>query len=158
MGFRQNPSTETTLITITGNIDNNKTSLLLLLDLFKAFDRVTYILVNILVNDILVNKCMKMNVEYFWVRNYLKSRQQCVRIQNVTSTRKIMFLLESPGICTRANSFFSIYVNGLSKCLTNCLMVQYADDTQLLLTFHTISKVWFSEWQENSLYFYWFTS
>lgn len=65
MGFRQNPSTETTLITITGNIDNNKTSLLLLLDLFKAFDRVTHILVNILVNDILVNKCMKMNVEYF---------------------------------------------------------------------------------------------
>lgn len=54
--------------------------LLLQLDLFKTFDTVYH--------DILVTKRMKMNVDPFWLKDYLKNRSQCVRTQNGTSTRK----------------------------------------------------------------------
>ena len=69
-GFRPNLSIETALLTVTNkiyeNIGNRKISLLLLLDLSKAFDSVYH--------QILLDKCDKLNIDSFWFEIYLKNR------------------------------------------------------------------------------------
>ena len=65
-GFRSNLSTETALMKINehiySNIDTQNISLLLLLDLSKAFDSVCH--------EILSLKCIKMHVDDFWFKDY----------------------------------------------------------------------------------------
>lgn len=127
-GFRPKLSTETALLKISDriydNIDKKKISLLLLLDLSKAFDSVNH--------DILISKCLSLNIDPSWLKDYLKNRSQCVRIKNIISSPKdITFGVPQGSIL--GPILFNVYVNDLKKFLGNCFIIQYADDTQIVI-------------------------
>ena len=71
-GFRTNLSTETALMKVNEfiyrNIDNQNISLMLLLDLSKAFDSVCH--------HFLLKKCNEMSIDQFWFEDYLRDRVQ----------------------------------------------------------------------------------
>ena len=78
-GFRSNLSTETALLKVTEqlykNMDNKDISLLILLDLSKAFDSISH--------EILFKKFEKLRIDPFWFTDYLKNRRQAVRLGSV---------------------------------------------------------------------------
>lgn len=128
-GFRSKLSTETALLKVTDtlfhNIDNKQISLLILLDLSKAFDSVHH--------DTLLRKCVEVSIDPTWIDNYLSNRLQAVRLGKVTSNlQSINFGVPQGSIL--GPILFSIYVNDLSKSLPNTLVFQYADDTQIIMT------------------------
>ena len=95
------------------------------MDLSKAFDSVHH--------DILLNKCNNLNIDSFWIESYLKNRVQSVRINSITSSPKeINFGVPQGSIL--GPHFFTIHINDMPEFLPNCLLVLYADDSQILLT------------------------
>jgi len=128
-GFRSGLSTESALLKVTEkiykNMDNRKISLLILFDLSKAFDSVNH--------SILLNKCKNLNVHPIWLRSYLSNRSQSVRVGNtISSPQNVNFGVPQGSVL--GPILFSVYVNDFSQCVSECLVIQYADDTQLLLT------------------------
>lgn len=102
-----------------------------MLDLSKAFDSVSH--------DILINKCKKLNIDPRWFQSYLRNRCQSVRIDDVISTpQDISYGVPQGSIL--GPILFIIFVNDISEYIKDCLLVLYADDTQLLLT-GTISNL-----------------
>ena len=69
-GFRPRLSTETALMKVTeklyDDIDNKKISLIMLLDLSKAFDSVSH--------EILVKKFIRYGIDPSWFQSYLSDR------------------------------------------------------------------------------------
>ncbi len=126
-GFRPTLSTESALTTVTNdifnNMDNKRISLLTLCDLSKAFDSVCH--------NILLSKCAKLNIESHWLESYLQNRTQSVKLKSVTSTETHV----SHGVpqgSILGPILFNIYVNDMADYITECTVVQYADDTQFL--------------------------
>lgn len=128
-GFRPKLSTETALTVMTdkiyNNMDKKRISLLTLCDLSKAFDSVSH--------NILLQKCAKINVDTFWLENYLINRTQSIRLNNVMSS-KLEVTYGVPQGSILGPILFNIYVNDLPEYFNDCLLVQYADDTQFLHT------------------------
>ena len=127
-GFRPKLSTETALLKISDkiydNMDKKKMSLLLLLDLSKAFDSVNH--------AILIEKCQSLGMDTLWFEDYLKNRTQSVRIGNtISSPKNVSFGVPQGSIL--GPILFNIYVNDLKIFLGNYFIIQYADDTQILL-------------------------
>ena len=127
-GFRPNLSTETALLKITNtiyeNTENKKISLLILLDLSKAFDSVSH--------PILLNKMSLLNIDAFWFDDYLKNRFQSVRHGPILSSPiEIRFGVPQGSIL--GPILFIILINDILQFIHDCLLVGYADDTQLLL-------------------------
>lgn len=134
-GFRARLSTETALTKLSNvlydNIDNRKISLIILCDLSKAFDSVNHVS--------LMSKLSKMNIDNFWFESYLHNRTQRVRMGKALSE-----IFEIPYGVPQGSVLgpilFLIFVNDFSHYISDCHVLQYADDTQLIHT-GTIDKL-----------------
>ena len=146
-GFRPKLSTETALMQVTDriydNIDRNKISLLLLLDLSKAFDSVSH--------KILINKCIEFKIDPSWFQSYLSNRQQSVRIGSSLSSKELVSFGVPQGSIL-GPLLFLIYVNDLPKNFDDGLTVQYADDSQFILTGETENIENLTARAENTLF------
>ena len=83
-GNRKLHSTETALLYVTDQLlqamDNKKVSIMVLLDMSKAFDSIRH--------DILLSKLQNLDFSQGaldWFQSYLSNRQQCVRIGDAVS-------------------------------------------------------------------------
>ena len=128
-GFRKHLSTETALMKVNeyiyNNIDNRNISLLLLLDLSKAFDSVSH--------EILMHKFDSHSIDQFWFRNYLSDRTQSVKINSViSSSKQVKYGVPQGSIL--GPILFLIYINDMSQILNSYFLIQYADDTQIILS------------------------
>lgn len=129
-GFRSNLSTETALIKVTNkiyeNMDRNKISLLTLCDLSKAFDSVNH--------ETLLQKLRNHQIDNFWFENYISHRCQSVKLGNAVSSKEAVTFGVPQGSIL-GPILFLIFVNDMGMLETeNCIMIQYADDTQFLHT------------------------
>ena len=111
--------------TIYRNIDDKKISLLILLGLSKAFDSVSH--------NILLHKCTQLKIDPFWFKSYLENRYQSVRLGDIISSPKPVEF-EVPQRSILGPILFLIYINDMATAVRDCILVQFADDSQLLVT------------------------
>ena len=128
-GFRASFSTESALLKLSDklyqNIDTKQLSLITLCDLSKAFDSINH--------KMLMRKLNMLKIDSFWFNSYLHKRTQSVRIGKHISD-KIDVSYGVPQGSVLGPILFIIYVNDLSQYLSDCLILQYADDTQFIHT------------------------
>ena len=126
-GFRPKLSTETALTVISNNIynnlDNKRITMITLCDLSKAFDSVNH--------DILLQRCLKLRIDAFWLQDYLSNRSQSTRLNNHTSSKSLITHGVPQGSIL-GPILFTIFVNNISDHISDCVLVQYADDTQFI--------------------------
>ena len=132
-GNRKFHSTETLNIAVTDilleAIDKQQLSIIVFLDLSKAFDSVQH--------DILLNKLMELGVStevLNWFKSYLSNRSQYVRIGAATST---CARLEHgiPQGSVLLPFLFNIYTNSLPSITKSCNLESFVDDSKTFLTF-----------------------
>ena len=86
--YRNNSSTEQALVNVTEqiykSIDKGNISLLVLLELSKAFDSVNH--------DLLVNKLAQLNIDSTWFSNYLRDRTHSVKIDKIMSEQSPIYM------------------------------------------------------------------
>ncbi len=106
-------------------MDNRKISLLSLCDLSKAFDSVKH--------SFLLAKCLKLKIDSFWFSCYLMDRTKSVKINNtISGIHKVEYGVPQGSIL--GPILLNIFVNDLAEHTKHCLLVQHADDTQVLHT------------------------
>ncbi len=103
-------------------MDSKKISVLTLCDLSKAFESISH--------DNLLSKCTKLNIDNFWLANYIKDRSQSVRLNNTTSKKEnVRYGIPQGSILDPI--LFSIYINDLNEKVEKALIL-YVDDIQFL--------------------------
>ena len=129
-GFRPKHSTESALIQISDRalsaMDQGHISLLCLIDLSKAFDVISH--------SKLLEKLQLHCVETTWFKKYLSGHTQSVFISSsqISAPKSInqgVFQGSSLGPL-----LFTIFVNDLSLHAAEAFVIQYADDTQILVS------------------------
>ena len=132
-GFRTNHSTDTALLDVTDRVfeamDRKEITLLCLLDLSKCFDVVPH--------AGLLRKLELYNVDTRWFESYLADHQQQVVAESHSGSRTLSAALPNPIGTYQGTSLgpllYSIYANDMSLFVDDASIVQYADDTQVLV-------------------------
>ena len=132
-GFRPRHSTETALTIISDEIltafDSGKISLLCLIDLSKCSDVINH--------EKLLNKLQSLGIDISWFKNYLRGHTQCVNYTGSDGLLKISSPREINQGVFQGSSLgpilFCAFANDLSLHAADALVVQYADDTQVLV-------------------------
>ena len=133
-GFRHRHSTETALISITDQIlsanDRGEISLLCLLDLSKCFDVIDH--------QKLLTKLQMHGVDTSWFSAYLRNHTQSVSLtDNLGNNKKSSPLPNSVGVfqgSALGPLLYCVFANDLSLFAEDAVVVQYADDTQILVS------------------------
>ncbi len=104
-------------------MDEKKLPLIAPCDLSKAFDSVNH--------EMVMEKLTKVKIGSFWFRHYLLDRSQAVKINNtVSTTAPIRFGVPKGSIL--GPILFTVFPNDLTETINDCMVVQYADDTQFV--------------------------
>ena len=133
-GFRPRHSTETALISISDHIlsanDRGELSLLCLLDLSKCFDVIDH--------DKLLTKLQLYGIDITWFSAYLRNHTQSVSFTDTLgNSKKSTPLPNNIGIfqgSALGPLLYSVFANDLSLFAEDAIVVQYADDTQILVS------------------------
>ena len=133
-GFRPRHSTETALITISDHIlsanDRGEVSLLCLLDLSKCFDVIDH--------SKLLTKLQLYGIDISWFSAYLRGHTQSVSFPDCSGNIKKSASLPN-GIGVFQGSalgplLYCVFANDLSLFAEGTVVIQYADDTQILVS------------------------
>ena len=133
-GFRPRHSTETALVSISDHIlsanDRGEISLLCLLDLSKCFDVIDHAK--------LLTKLELYGIDTAWFSAYLRNHTQSVSFTDTLGNRKISAALPNSigvfqGSCL-GPLLYCVFANDLSLFAEDAVVVQYADDTQILVS------------------------
>ena len=147
-GNKRHHSTETSIIYsndfILNAMDNKKLTASVFLDISKAFDSPNH--------DLLIKKLQHTGLSsqaILWLKSYLSSRYQRVRINSSLSD----FLPVSTGVpqgSILGQLLFSVYVNDLPQSLKKCEVDSYVDDTKMYLSFNVKDKdIWITDLQQD---------
>ena len=131
-GFRKDHSTITSVTALLNNIYNNvniqKDTFLIYLDLKKAFDTVSH--------QILINKLGGFGLDagtVTWFNSYLGNRQQLVKFNNVTSS-VLPISYGVPQGSILGPTLFALYINDLASLFDHENIILYADNTVIYNT------------------------
>lgn len=133
-GFRPRHSTETALISISDRIlsanDRGEISLLCMLDLSKCFDVIDH--------SKLLSKLQLHGIDISWFSDYLRDHTQSVTFADIHGNIKSSAPLPNRIGVFQGSSLgpllYSIFANDLSLYAEDAMIVQYADDTQILIS------------------------
>ena len=133
-GFRPRHSTETALISISDHIlsacDRGEISLLCLLDLSKCFDVIDHAK--------LLTKLELYGVDTAWFSAYLRNHTQSVSFTDALGNHKISDPLPNNIGVFQGSALgpllYCVFANDISLFAEDAVVVQYADDTQILVT------------------------
>ncbi len=80
-----------------------------------------------------MTKLAKVSIDNFWFSSYLHNRTQSVRLgRTISDTLHIPY--EASQVSVLGLILFTIYANYLSQYKSDCLVIQYADDSQFVHT------------------------
>ena len=133
-GYRRNRSTETALAVITDKVfkamDSGEISILVLLDLSKCFDVISH--------EKILEKLKLYNIDTKWFQNYLHGHSQQVKVRNSDGSTVLSKSLPITSGIFQGGSLscllYSIFANDMCLHVPQVTTVQFADDTQLLVT------------------------
>ena len=133
-GFRAQHSTETALLCLTDKVhhamDSGHLSLLVMLDLSKCFDVVDHAR--------LLEKLQLYGVRTRWFESYLSNHRQQVALSSRAAGRRLSHALPNPLGTYQGSALgpllYSIYSNDMPLYVDEADIIQYADDTQVLVT------------------------
>ena len=130
-GNRKFHSTESALLHYTDellkNMDDKKISVIVLLDMSKAFDSIRH--------DLMLCKLHKLGVSdtaFAWFKSYLSQRKQAVKIEN-TLSETLPLTVGVPQGSILGPVLFTLYVNDLLRVPKHCRALGYVDDTKIFL-------------------------
>jgi len=136
-GFRKNFSTSTSLIGLLNDIrcnqDNKNITCLGILDFSKAFDTINH---EMLLSKLHYFGLSNASIQFF--RSYLSNRAHCVQLIKDCHSFKSSFLNVRYGVpqgSILGPLLFSIYVSDMYSWVKYCKLRQYADDSQLYISF-----------------------
>ena len=134
--YKEGHSTETALLKVQNDLlvamDNQRVSILVLLDLSAAFDTVNHRLLLKRLND----RCGVVGDALKWFESYLTDRSQTVKVKNVTS-KKMTLSCGVPQGSVLGPLLFLVYTLPLGDIMRKkgLQFHIYADDTQIYMSF-----------------------